>query len=164
MHEEETTMEKFSIHEVLEQAVQTERVGYQFYTEMAEKFKDNGDLVSLFKTLAAGELKHERAYAGLKELIGEADAEIEGFEEVSLYMRAIVESEFFLGKNKALPSMDHIKTTKEAALFALNFEKETILYFLGIRDVVSEKGLLDQIIREEQRHVLWLDNLSKKLN
>lgn len=156
-------MEKFSIHEVLEQAVQTERLGYQFYTDMAEKFGDNADLVSLFKTLAAKELKHEKAYAGLKELIGEADADVEGFEELSHYMRAIVESEFFLGKHKALPSMDHITTKKEAVLFALGFEKETLLYFLGIRDMISEKEVVDEIIREEQRHVLWLDGLSKKL-
>ncbi|HSW63520.1 MAG TPA: ferritin family protein [Dissulfurispiraceae bacterium] len=157
-------MEKFSIHEVLEQAVQTERLGNQFYMEMAEKFNDNAELVSLFKTLAAKELKHEKAYAGLKELIGESDADVEGYEELSQYMRAIVESEFFLGKNKALPSMDHIKTKKEAVVFALNFEKETILYFIAIRDMVSQREVVDEIIREEQRHVLWLDLLSKKLS
>jgi len=148
---------------VLEQAVQTERLGYQFYTVMAEKFNDNAELVSLFKTLAAKELKHEKAYAGLKELIGEADAEIEGYEDLAQYMRAIVESEFFLGNNKALPSMDHITTKKQAVMFALNFEKETLLYFIGVRDIVSEKEIVDEIIREEQRHVLWLDRLSRKL-
>lgn len=157
-------MEKYSIHEVLEQAVQTERLGNQFYMEMAEKFNDNLELVSLFKTLAAKELKHERAYAGLKELIGESDADVEGYEELSQYMRAIVESEFFLGKNKALPSMDHIRTKKEAVVFALNFEKETILYFIAMRDLVPQREVVDEIIREEQRHVLWLDRLSKKLS
>ncbi|KAF0179572.1 MAG: rubrerythrin [Nitrospirae bacterium] len=161
---EEQDMEKFSIHEVLEQAVQTERLGNQFYLQMAEKFNDNPELVSLFKTLAAKELKHEKAYAGLKELIGESDADVEGYEELSQYMRAIVESEFFLGKNKALPSMDHIRTKKEAVVFALNFEKETILYFIAMRDLVSQREVVDEIIREEQRHVLWLDRLSKKLS
>lgn len=156
-------MEKFSVHEVLELAIQTEKVGYQFYTEMAAKFADSEELVSLFKTLAAKELKHEKAYTGLKEMLGEADTEIEGYEELSHYMRAIVESEFFLGSNKALPSMDHIVTKKDAVDHALGFEKETLLFFVGVRDVVREKEIVDEIIAEERRHVLWLDTLSKKL-
>jgi rubrerythrin len=32
-------MEKFSVNEVIEQAVQTERLGYQFYSSMAKKFE-----------------------------------------------------------------------------------------------------------------------------
>ncbi len=79
-------------------------------------------------------------------------------------MRAIVESEFFLGKNKSLPSMDHIITKKEAVNRALDFEKETLLFFVGVRDVVKEKEIVDEIIAEERRHVLWLDTLSKKLS
>lgn len=157
-------MEKFSIHEVLELAIQTEKVGYQFYTEMAEKFSDAEELVSLFKTLAAKELKHEKAYTGLKDLLGESDSDIEGYEEISHYMRAIVESEFFLGTNKALPDMSHIATKKDAVDHALGFEKETILFFVGVREVVKEKEIVDEIIAEERRHVLWLDTLSKKLN
>lgn len=157
-------MEKFSIHEVLELAIQTEKVGYQFYTEMAAKFSDSEELVSLFKTLAAKELKHEKAYMGLKDSLGEADSDLEGYEELSQYMRAIVESEFFLGKNKSLPSMDHIITKKEAVNRALGFEKETLLFFVGVRDVVKEKEIVDEIIAEERRHVLWLDTLSKKLS
>lgn len=156
-------MEKFSIHEVLELAIQTEKVGYQFYTEMAAKFSDAEELVSLFKTLAAKELKHEKAYTGLKDLLGESDSDIEGYEEISHYMRAIVESEFFLGTNKALPDMSHIVTKKDAVDHALAFEKETILFFAGVRDVVKEKEIVDEIIAEERRHVLWLDTLSKKL-
>ncbi len=157
-------MEKFSVHEALELAIQTEKVGYQFYTEMAARFSDSEELVSLFKTLAAKELKHEKAYTGLKDSLGEADSDLEGYEELSQYMRAIVESEFFLGKNKSLPSMDHIITKKEAVNRALGFEKETLLFFVGVRDVVKEKEIVDEIIAEERRHVLWLDTLGKKLS
>jgi rubrerythrin len=156
-------MEKFSVHEVIELAIQTERVGYQFYTEMAEKFVDNKDLVPLFKTLAAKELLHEKAYTDLKNMIGETDAEIEGYEELSQYMRAIVESEFFLGQNKSLPSLNSIQSEKDAVACALGFEKETLLFFVGLRDVVKEKEIVDEIIAEEKRHIVWLDALIRKL-
>ena len=148
-------MERFSIGEIIEQAVQTERLGYQFYTTMAEKFKkDSEDMNKLFTTLAEKELKHEKTFSDLRETI--RDTESEGWEEVSEYMRAIVESEFFLGKNKSLPSMENVKNIEEAVNFAINFEKETLLYFYGLKDAVKEKETVDEIINEEKSHIRWL--------
>lgn len=147
-------MSGFTVHEVIEQAVQTEKLGYQFYTEMAQRFKDEEDLRSLFNTLAEKELRHEKVFKELLELVG--DSEPEGWEDIFAYMRAIVESEFFLGKDKSLPSMAHIKTVDDAVRFAIGFEKETLLYFHGIRDAVREKEIVDEIINEEKSHIMWL--------
>jgi len=147
-------MEKFTIREALEQAVQTEKLGYQFYTAMVKRFKENERLDKLFTTLAEKELRHEKTYSDLKDTVG--DAEPEGWEDISQYMRAMVESEFFLGKNKALPSMNKINTIEDAVNFALGFEKETLLYFYGIRDAVREKEIVDEIINEEKSHIMWL--------
>ncbi|MBF0328809.1 MAG: ferritin family protein [Nitrospirae bacterium] len=149
-------MEKFSIREVLEQAVQTEKLGYQFYTAIAQKFKDDEELVKLFNTLAQKELIHEKTFTEIKNMLGDSDPE--GWEDVSQYLRAIVESEFFLGKNKALPSMDIITSVKDAINFAMGFEKETLLYFYGIRSAVKEKDLVDEIINEEKSHIMWLSS------
>ncbi|BCB96624.1 rubrerythrin [Dissulfurispira thermophila] len=148
-------MEKFSIREVVSQAIQTEKLGYQFYTSMAEKFKkDNEGMNKLFTTLAEKELIHEKTFSDLLPMIG--DVEPEGWEDISQYMRAIVESEFFLGKNKSLPSMENIKTVKDAVDFAIGFEKETLLYFYGIKDAVKEKEIVEEIINEEKSHIRWL--------
>ncbi len=154
-------MERFSVREVLEQAVQTERLGCQFYTSIAGKFKHDERLVKLFTTLAEKELRHEKTYSELKDMVG--DSEPEGWEEVSQYLRAIVESEFFLGKNKALPSMDGIKTVSNAVDYALGFEKETLLYFYGVRDAIKEKELVDEIINEEKSHIMWLNAFKTSL-
>jgi rubrerythrin len=67
-----------------------------------------------------------------------------------------VESEFFLGKGKSLPSMDRIKSAKEAVNFAMGFEKETLLYFLEMRNLVKEKEVVDEVINEEKSHIMWL--------
>jgi len=147
-------MEQFTIREVLEQAVQTEKLGYQFYTAMVARFKGDDKFVKLFGTLAEKELRHEKTYAEMRDMVG--DEEPEGWEEMSHYLRAIVESEFFMGKNKALPSMDGIKTINDAVNYAVNFEKETLLYFYGVRDAVREKELVDEIINEEKSHLRWL--------
>ena len=154
-------MDKFSIREVLEQAVQTEKLGYQFYTTMAVRFKENEKLVKLFGTLAEKELRHEKTYAEMKDTVG--DDEPEGWEEISHYLRAIVESQFFLGKNKSLPSMEHVNTVSDAVNYAMEFEKETLLYFYGIRDAVREKELVDEIINEEKSHIMWLSTFKNAL-
>ena len=76
-------------------------------------------------------------------------------------MRAIVESEFFLGKEKSLPSLEHLKTTEDAVHFAIGFEKETLLYFHSLKDVVKEKEVVDEIINEEKSHIRWLSDFRK---
>jgi rubrerythrin len=156
-------MNKYSIDEIIEMAIQTETLGYQFYTNMAEKFKKDDGLVKLFTTLAKKEKVHEKTFIGLKEMIAKHGTEPVQWEEVSNYMRAFVESEFLLGRGKALPSMDHLKTVKEAVQFAIGFEKETLLYFFELRSIVKEKEVVDEVINEEKSHIRWLDSFRKGL-
>jgi len=149
-------MNTYSIDEILEMAIRTETLGYQFYTAMAEKFKKDEGLVKLFTTLASKEKVHEKTFTELKTMVAKKGPEPVQWEEVSNYMRAFVESEFFLGRGKALPSMDHVKTVHDAVKFAMGFEKETLLYFHELRAIVKEKEVVDEVINEEKSHIRWL--------
>jgi rubrerythrin len=152
-------MAQFSVREVVEQAVQTEKVGNEFYSSMAKKFHDKHELKELFELLASQELKHEKVFAELEKQI--SDGEPEGWDEVSLYLKALVDSEFFLGKDKSLSAIKSVQTAAEAIKFALGFERETLLYYHGLREMIKEKDIIDEIIKEEKRHILWLNNLRK---
>jgi rubrerythrin len=152
-------MVTFSVREVVEQAVQTEKLGKEFYTKMADKFHDQSELKKLFAVLAAQETKHELTFSSLKDrLTGE---ESEGWDEVTQYLRAIVDSEFFLGKDKCLPSLEHVKKAADAIDFALCFERDTLLYYYGLRETLKEKEIIEAIIKEEKSHIVWLNNLRK---
>jgi rubrerythrin len=153
------SMGKFSIGEVIEQAVQTEKLGNKFYTAMAKKFKKNNELKKLFETLASQELKHEKTFSELKNKT--RDEEPAGWDEVSQYLRAIVDSEFFLGKGKSLSALESIKTAVDAINFALGFERETLLYYHTLREGTKEKKVIDTIINEEKRHIVWLNDLRR---
>lgn len=155
-------MGTFTVSEVIEQAVQTEKLGNEFYNQMAAKFEKNEELRKLFETLAIKELHHEKFFIGLRDKAGTGGAE--DWEEVSHYLRAIVESEFFLGSNKSLPSLEHIKTPAEAVGFAIDFEKETLLYFYSMREIVRDKELIDKIIIEEKSHVVLLNRMKKTMS
>jgi rubrerythrin len=150
-------MNKYSIDEIMEMAIRTETLGYQFYSTMAEKFKKDDGLATLFTTLASKEKVHEKIFAELKANVAKQGTEPVEWDEVSNYMRAFVESEFFLGKGKALPSMDHVKTVQDVIKFAIGFEKETLHYFFELRSLVKEKAVIDEIINEEKSHIRWLD-------
>jgi rubrerythrin len=154
-------MENYSIREIIEQAVQTERLGYEFYTLQSKKFDDREELLKLFELLAGQELKHEKTFSELKEKLTEE--QLENWEEVAKYLRAIVESEFFLGKNKSPPSLHHIKTVEDVIYYAIGFEKETLLYYNALRDSVREKEIIDEIIKEERSHIVWLNDYRKSL-
>ena len=156
-------MNKYSIDEILEMAVQTEKLGYQFYTGMSEKFKKDDGLVKLFTTLASKEKAHERTFTNLKDIVAKHGTEPVQWVVVSTYMMAFDESEFFLGRGKSLPSMDHLKTVQDVVKFALGFEKETLLYFMELRTVVREKDVVDEVINEEKSHIVWLDRFRKEL-
>ena len=141
-------MNRYSINEIMEMAIQTEKLGYQFYAGMADKFKKDPGLVKLFTTLASKEKVHERTFTNLKDDVDKNGTEPVQWEEVTNYMRAFVESEFFLGGGKSLPTMDHIRTVPDVVKFALGFEKESLLYFMALRSVVKEKAVVDAIIEE----------------
>ncbi len=155
-------MDVFSVREVLEQAVQTEKLGYEFYTAIAKRFEKDEKLKELFETLALKEQIHEKIFSELMERTG--DEESENWEEALAYLRAIIESEFFLGKDKSLPSLENIKTTSDAVHYAIGFERETLLYFHALRDIVSEKEVVDRIIKEEKSHIVWLSEFKKLQN
>lgn len=158
-------MDRFSVREVVEMALQTEVLGYKFYTTMMERFKEHDGLKQLFAKLAQQEQAHEKTFAALLANITSTPLpEPEGWQEAQSYFRAMVESEFFLGKGKELPSLEHVKSVKEAISFAIGFEKETALFFVGLKNAVADKGPVDEIIREEARHIQWLHNLKSTLS
>ncbi len=112
-------MNKYSINEIIEMAVRTEVLGNRFYTSMARKFKKNAELVKLFTTLAEKEKTHEKTFLELKDMVARSGPEPQDWDEVSNYLRAFVESEFFLGRGKSLPAMTRIRSVKNAVAFAL---------------------------------------------
>ncbi len=154
-------MEKYSVSEVIEQAVQTEKLGAIFYEKAAKKFEDRKELRKLFETLSAKELEHQKIFTEMKKRV--RDEQAEGWEEVSLYLRAIVESAFFLGKGKSLTSIGGVKSVLDAVNHALGFEKETLLYYLGIRDAIRKKKVINAIIGEEKSHIIALNKLKRRL-
>jgi rubrerythrin len=156
-------MTVFSVQEVLEMAIQTEKLGAEFYTNMAEKFKDNEELNKLFILLAEKEKEHENVFHSIIENMGSSYPMPDNWGEAAKYLRAIVESEFFLGDDKVLPNFSHLETAQDVINYAITFEKVTLLYYLELRDIVDDKEAVYDLVNEEKSHIVWLSDYRKKL-
>ncbi|MBF0538209.1 MAG: ferritin family protein [Nitrospirae bacterium] len=157
-------MENVSIHEIIEMAIRTEKLGFSYYSELVQKFKKNDELHALFNKLAESEANHAARFTRLKESLQQE--QLENWPEVSQYMRAYVESAFFMGANKATMHMQNIQDPNAAIGLAIAFEKETLLYFYGMTDAVrqdKDRYVLDEIIKEEKGHIIILSDLKEKL-
>ena len=155
----------FSGDEIIEMAVRTEITGYEFYKLAMENAKSD-ELKDLFKYLADEELKHKAAYEGLADAIGEpAQGVPVDWDELGEYVQAMIESSLFLGGDKNINLATKAQEDKEAVDFALGFEKDTLLYFYQLRDLVKQanKPVIEKIINEEKLHIQRLSAIKAKL-
>ena len=146
---------KYSAPEVMEMAVDTEKGGELFYRSLAAQSKDDS-LKSLFSFLADQEKKHISVFVDIAKTIKVEPRELPAnWEEVSIYLRAVTESRYFLGKDKALSAARSAKTAEQAVNTALAFEKETLVFYLEVSDMVpaAHRPAVEALIREERAHV-----------
>ena len=162
----------FNADEVFKMAEQIERNGVRFYLEAAENISD-ASVRPLFLDLAAMEAEHEKVFASMRADLPDEEREPTVFDpegEAALYLRALADLQVF-GKegeedfilSEDLPEQERIRKILRAAI---DLEKESIVFYLGMKELVpakSGKDKIDKIIREEMGHIRLLSGLRKKL-
>ena len=145
----------YSAAEIMEMAVQTEKGGKLFYEAVAAQSKDEA-LKGLFTYLADQEKQHINVFVNIAKTIKVAADEMPAnWEEVSLYLKAVTESRYFLGGDKALSAARSATTTELAVNTALAFEKETLVFYLEAADMrpAVNRPAVEALIREERAHI-----------
>jgi len=150
----------FNANEVFEMARQIEINGAAFYREAAETV-DNQDYKNFLTELAQMEDDHEKTFEEMqKELTGGEQTLLvfDPEDENALYLKALADTRIFF-KKKA-PGKDMMEILKSA----IQAEKDSIVFYLGMKEMVPEKygkSRVNDIIKEEMSH---LKLLSGKLN
>lgn len=151
----------FCLEEIFEMARQIERDGAEFYRRAAEATEDS-DARELFEELASWELKHERIFHNMSRGLPPeaADGYFDPHGEAAGYLRTLVEGRIFdlaVGPGRVV---DAASDLPEVIRFAIGKEKQSILFYVGLRDVApGGADQVDQIIREEMRHIRILSRL-----
>ncbi len=152
---------RYSLPEVMQMAVETERSGKQFYETVAAETADK-QLKELFLFLAGEEDRHIEAFQQLARELKERPEDLPyNWEEAALYLDAITHSRYFLGKGKALDLARNSKTAAEALDHAIGFEKETLLFYTEVLAMVSERNrpVVQRLVAEEKSHVVKLTQM-----
>jgi rubrerythrin len=152
-------MYDFNADEIFEMAQQLERNGAGFYTRAAAD-SDDPEAQAFLQELAAMEVEHEKTFSSLRKQLSTQEKQSTVFDpqgEAAQYLKALADTRVFFEKQVDTSSFEAI--LKEAIVA----EKDSIIFYLGMRDLVPDekgKSRIDAIIQEEMGHIKVL---SRKL-
>ena len=158
----------FNADEMFKMASRIEENGARFYRMAAERqsdIKNRKQLESLAKmadqNITTFEKMKTRITANEK-----AGTAFDPHGEASLYLTAMADAHKGEGNPAVADSLTGQESMAEIIDIAIDLEKESILFYLGMKDLVppmSGQDKLDKIINEERRHIIQLNGIRKKL-
>lgn len=149
--------------EIVDVAKKIESFGVAFYDEAAKRAKSTA-VRALFELLRNEETKHQRAFEKLLTTMDDDAYQWRQNDEYLVYMTALAEDLVFPEANVARKIATELVDERAALKRALDFEKESILYFSEMRTAVREEDqhILTAIIDEERKHLQMLTELLSK--
>ena len=148
---------KLSGIEIIDIAKKIETFGVAFYDEAARRAK-TPEVRELFEFLREEEKRHERAFERMLAGMPSQNDDWRDREEYLGYMSVLAEDLVFPEPDVARRMAAELVDEKAALARALEFEKESILYFHEVRTMVREEdhAILDKLIDEERKHLRML--------
>lgn len=157
----------FNVDEIFVMAIQIERNGARFYRKIAEA-SPKGDVRNLFLEFAEMEEAHEKVFISMRAELSDKDKDSTVFDpegESVQYLRSLADLRVFDGNawEGFAFSEDLAETEKMKSAFraAIGLEKESILFYQGMKEFVPEglgKNRINDIIKEEMKHIRILSN------
>lgn len=157
----------FSAKEMIRIAVRNEETGFDFYRQAAEHAQ-TAELKRLFDDLAGQEKIHKDKFLAFLGRIQEPAQPAERAadpDETGRYIAAMTDNRLFDGADKNIVLAAKASDGKTAVEFALGFEKDTLLFFYQMLEQVrsADRGLVEEIIREEKNHIRRLAEIRREL-
>ena len=152
----------FSADEVLKMAINIEQNGANFYRKAAGSQKDPAVKEQLIK-LAEMEDDHGRTFTKIAEGLDESvRTSVFDENEVDIYIKAMVDALEVEGAPTIADALMGDESFKEILEMAIDLEKESILFYVGMKMKVPErlgKNNIEEIIQEEVSHAATLQNM-----
>ncbi|OGF46142.1 MAG: hypothetical protein A2231_03230 [Candidatus Firestonebacteria bacterium RIFOXYA2_FULL_40_8] len=155
---------KFTGSDIAEMGIQIEKNGKEYYDEVLRCSKSE-KAKQIFKFLGQEEVNHVVFFEKLLSSLEKEEAAESYSGEYYEYMKNLSALHVFTKKGKGLEAACKIKSDKEALKTAVDFEKDSILFYYEMKNFIStkDKKVLDEIIKEEQAHLSKLMVLLKSI-
>jgi rubrerythrin len=156
----------FSRNEVIEMAVQIEKRGLEFFEAMTNSAASE-NVKKVFEFLAQEERNHIATFESLRN--SEDRMQLQGpynWEEVGQYFGTLIDNMVFPKVEEGDQLSQEINDEFTAIHTAISIEKDNILFFREISDLVGErdKKLLAELVDEEKSHIRKLMILKQELD
>ncbi|MBE9531227.1 MAG: ferritin family protein [Proteobacteria bacterium] len=157
----------FSSKEILEMAVRIEENGLGFY-KAASSATESAKIKELFDYLIIEEVKHVELFEALKDAITEGvpnDYNDPYLADESAYINALADSSIFKKGEDGVKKAKSITSDDEALDFAIQMEKDSILFYLELINMVrdDDRATVKDILSEERKHIAKLTELKTNL-
>jgi rubrerythrin len=159
---------QFNAEEVFAVAIKIEENAIAFYRRAASLNKDK-EIVKTLENLETVEEKHKKIYTEMKNTLKKQGKEVltyDPYDEAMLYLKAMADVHGGEGSPEIAGRLTGKESLQEIINIALGLEKKSILYYVGLLDLVPEKLGKDKIsliIAEEKKHVVLLNKLLSQL-
>jgi rubrerythrin len=154
----------FSGSEIVEIGVQIEKNGKDFYETVAGQAKDK-KVKDIFLFLAAEEAKHMLVFQKILSQVEKYEPAEAYPGEYFSYMNALAGESVFTQKDKGREIAKKMKSDKEAIEIGINAEKDSIVFYEGVKKVVPvyDHAVIDEVIVQEQGHLKQLLELKERI-
>ncbi len=144
-------MEQLSLKGGIELAITTEKLGAKYYSDLADKFADSEQVHQIFDRLSKDEQIHE---AQFKVLLDELPSKEEkSAVEDQEFLKSLSSSKFF---DTSAFNVDDIENAADALEMAAEFEKNSLVYYQALKEIIGESPQLDEIIKAEKKHFVTI--------
>ena len=157
----------FTADEIFEMAIEIERNGAELYREAAERSSDKKTKRALLE-MAETEDGHLETFEHMRRELG-AKNEMTTFDPDSrsaMYLQTMAGARGWEGRISPTQKLSGNETSKEIIEIALNSEKESVVFYFGLKGLVSDKAgkdKIEEIIIEELEHISSLLQKLKSL-
>jgi len=146
----------FNADEIFEMAEQIERNGAKFYRAAAKKIPAARELLL---ELASMEDQHLKTFMDMRAHLSESEREPLVFDpdgQAQMYLHVMADRHVFDVKTDPAEQLAGPKTAQDILRMAIGLEKDSIVFYTGLKECVSRKAgkeKIEAIIAEEMGHI-----------
>lgn len=157
----------YTADEIFEMAEESERNAAEFYREAAER-SSNEETRKLLLDMSATEIEHLETFQNMREkLVAEEGMSIfDPLGRSTMFLQAMADARTWEGRVNPTRELSGNETAKEIVEIALEAEKEMVVFYVGLKDLVyfkAGKDKVEEIIIEELEHISALLKKLKSL-
>ena len=153
----------FNVAETIEIGIEKERRRRDFYGMVADNAKEK-EMKELFTNLRDWEETHIEKFSEIKSKVTQTEASESYPGEFKDYMSSLIDEKLYKDITPELFSKI-AETPLSAVQHGILFEKDAILFFSELLPYLtkSHKELVQTLIDEEKKHIIYLSKLREKI-